>query len=105
MLAAGVAQVDLARAEAHARTDLDQVVVAIEADLAMGKLDALPHHQAIVSPTKLDRDLLHLPLGADGELQAVARLDLETVLVGEIAQVEIKLLEHWGRLRIYPGSC
>src|SRR5690606_14614380 len=94
VLAAGVAQVDLARAVTGARADLDEVVLAVETDLAVTDLHAFTKDQAVVAAADLDGDLLHQPRGAVRNHHGVAGLDVPAVAIAEVVQPEIKALEH-----------
>ncbi|MOA05590.1 hypothetical protein D3C78_1251930 [compost metagenome] len=94
MLPLGIDQIDLAGTEAHVRSDLDQVVLPAQADLAVRQGDVLANHQTVVAPAQLDRDLLQVARAADRQLQAVARTDHTAVLVEQVVQAQGELLQH-----------
>ncbi|MOA29398.1 hypothetical protein D3C78_1504090 [compost metagenome] len=94
MLATGLTQEDLAGTEARPRPDLDQVVVAIETNLAVTELTPLPDDQAIVAPAQLDGHLLQQALGTDRQDQLVTGPDPPTILVHQIAQEQIQTFQH-----------
>src|SRR3990167_4995185 len=94
VLPACVAQIDLARADARTRADLDQIVLAIKANLAVRDLHTLAKHQAVVAPSQLDRDHFHPPCGTGRNLNMVAGLDPEPILVAKVAQYEADFFQH-----------